>query len=128
MEKGREKCTLSNLRVVLQRTNVNGQVKVRFKAHEDFILTASKAYPTELVQEHFGMPDKESPPNVNMPPPNVEKFEAPRRQRAFDEMIDAFLDKYVCIFQLQVFANLAVSCVLLIKIAIITILTSQTLL
>ncbi|XP_045169989.2 uncharacterized protein LOC123532592 [Mercenaria mercenaria] len=52
---GRDVGTLYNLKTIIQRTSVNGNVKSRFKAHEEFALLVGKAYVLEAAMEHFGM-------------------------------------------------------------------------
>lgn len=99
LQKGREQGTLANLKVVRQRSNVNGQVKVRFKAHEDFIMTVGKSYLVQLGMEHFGLGAQDSSPKVNQPPQNVGMFERPGRQKAFHSIMDPFVNKYVTPFQ-----------------------------
>ncbi|XP_050396775.1 uncharacterized protein LOC126815254 [Patella vulgata] len=68
INKSRDKGTLAHLRVIIQRSNVNGQVKSRFKQHEDFISTVGKAYLTEMVQEYFGIENVDSLPTKNTSP------------------------------------------------------------
>ncbi|XP_050405827.2 uncharacterized protein LOC126821449 [Patella vulgata] len=80
INKSRDKGTLAHLRVIIQRSNVNGQVKSRFKQHEDFISTVGKAYLMEMVQEYFGIENVDSFPTKNTPPKNVEFFHEKRRQ------------------------------------------------
>jgi len=51
----REPGTLSNLKINIQRSSVNGNVKSRFKAHHEFVLLCGKAYVLEAAMEYFGM-------------------------------------------------------------------------
>ncbi|KAK6168775.1 hypothetical protein SNE40_019957 [Patella caerulea] len=101
INKSRDKGTLAHIRVIIQRSNVNGQVKSRFKQHEDFISTVGKAYLIEMIQEYFGIENVDSLPTKNTPPKNVEFFHEKRLQMVFDNILDKFMDEVLTVFDLE---------------------------
>lgn len=59
---GRDKGTLYNLKLIIERSNVNGNVKSRFEAHEDFVLTVGNAYLLSFIMNKFGMETLDAEP------------------------------------------------------------------
>ncbi|CAC5425084.1 unnamed protein product [Mytilus coruscus] len=62
-DSGRDKGTLYSLKLLIQRSNVNGKVKSRFEAHEDFALTVGCAYFLNFIMQHFKMKDLADTPS-----------------------------------------------------------------
>ncbi|KAH3809432.1 hypothetical protein DPMN_137801 [Dreissena polymorpha] len=89
---GRDVGTLSNIKIHIQRTNVNGNVKSRFKAHEDFVLLVGKAYIQEAAVEYFGMQDFESSPTRNIPDGDISRSHLPKRLQEFNKTMDGLMN------------------------------------
>lgn len=88
---GRDVGTLQNLQIQIQRTSVNGNVKSRFKAHEEFVFLVGKAYIAEAAMNYFGMQDLSSLPTKHEPPENIDTSHSTRRKAVFEEIMDGFL-------------------------------------
>ncbi|XP_053388342.1 uncharacterized protein LOC128551493 [Mercenaria mercenaria] len=88
---GRDVGTLYHLKTIIQRTSVNGNVKSRFKAHEEFALLVGKAYVLEAAMEHFGMDNMESIPTLNVPTEDINKSHHSRRLMEFNKSMDGFI-------------------------------------
>ena len=88
---GRDVGTLQNLQIRIQRSSVNGNVKSRFKAHEEFVLLVGRAYIAEAAMEYVGIQDPNSSPTKHEPPENIMNSHIPRRRAVYDELMDGFL-------------------------------------
>ena len=61
-QSGRNVGTLAYIKSLIQRANVNGNVKSRFKAHEDFTILVGRAILCHFFLEHFGMESTDDNP------------------------------------------------------------------
>lgn len=60
----RQPCTLYHFKAKLQRGDVNGKVKGKFKQHNELLLCVGKAMIKEQALEYFGMENEDSDPNI----------------------------------------------------------------
>lgn len=97
----RKEGTLSNFKVILARTSVNGNVKSRYKAHEDFLMLAGEAYITHAALNHFGMVNLTDQPTKNCPPSDIGKIHYQKRLNIFNEIMDDFLKKILSPFSFE---------------------------
>lgn len=93
LKNSREVGTLAWYKVLIHRDNVNGKVKSRFAAHEDFVSTVGKALFRECALDHFGMSDNTSELTCHNPPDNVKHLHAKKKEEAFHTTMDGVLDK-----------------------------------
>ncbi|XP_069109952.1 uncharacterized protein [Argopecten irradians] len=94
LKNSREVGTLAWYKVLIHRDNVNGKVKSRFAAHEDFVSTVGKALFRECALDHFGMSDNTSELTCHNPPDNASKhLHAKKKEEAFHTTMDGVLDK-----------------------------------
>ncbi|XP_033729394.1 uncharacterized protein LOC117318526 [Pecten maximus] len=84
--------TIAHLKAVIQRVNVNGQVKARFKAHEDFIKLVGCAYFLDFVMGKFGMKDQKDEPCHPIIPENITRVHTGRKSLVASAVIDFILD------------------------------------
>ncbi|XP_052089389.1 uncharacterized protein LOC127726061 isoform X1 [Mytilus californianus] len=92
----RDQGTLANLKILIQRSNVNGKVKSRFKAHEDFVLTVGHSYFLEYAMKKFDMKDLDDTPTHKLLPENVKQLHAPSKQKSFDAIMEEVIaDIYI---------------------------------
>ncbi|XP_033730205.1 uncharacterized protein LOC117320216 isoform X1 [Pecten maximus] len=97
-KKGREIGTMAHIKHHIKRINVNGNVKSRFKAHEDFALTCGKAYFLAFILKHFKMQDiNDVPchPSLQETLPNSVLSE---KTRVFHVILDEILDELLIDF------------------------------
>ncbi|XP_033738894.1 uncharacterized protein LOC117326312 isoform X2 [Pecten maximus] len=93
-KKGREIGTMAHIKHHIKRINVNGNVKSRFKAHEDFALTCGKAYFLAFILKHFKMQD------INDVPchPSLPNSVLSEKTRVFHVILDEILDELLIDF------------------------------
>lgn len=77
---------------------MNGKVKSRFAAHEDFVTTVGKGLFREFVMEHFEMTDKDSQIDAGHLPTNVHMLHRQSREQIFHQTMDKLLEKLLVIF------------------------------
>jgi len=87
----RDTCTLANLKTIIQRSSVNGNVKSRYHAHEDFSLLVGEAYLTEAAMMFFGIEDLSGSATKHSPPENIEYAHNKKKTEAYKQAMDAFL-------------------------------------
>lgn len=61
-QSGRNVGTLAYIKSLIQRANVNGNPKGRFKDHEDFTILVGRAILCHLFLEHFAMESTDDNP------------------------------------------------------------------
>ncbi|CAC5411017.1 unnamed protein product [Mytilus coruscus] len=92
----RDQGTLANLKILIQRSNVDGKVKSRFKAHEDFVLTVSHSYFLDYVMKKFDMKDFDDTPTHKLLPENIKKLHDPSKQKICDAIMkEVIADIYI---------------------------------
>ncbi|CAC5402623.1 unnamed protein product [Mytilus coruscus] len=99
----RDQGTLANLKILIQRSNVNGKVKSRFKvcedtvqAHEDFVLTVGHSYFLDYAMKKFDMKDLDDTPTHKLLPENIKQLHAPSKQKIFDAIMEEVIaDIYI---------------------------------
>lgn len=93
-ESAAEKGTLYYYKVLLRRTDANGNVKSNFKAHWDLLITVGCHLMIEQALEYFGMDTTESQPTKNQPPEGIEASSRQTRQECLQKMLRDFLLHY----------------------------------
>jgi hypothetical protein len=79
---GRDVGTLEQLKINIHRTSVNGNVKSRFAAHEEFVLLVGEAYFLEYAFTYFNMDHKDSVPS-NHVEEGIQRSHLPKREKIF---------------------------------------------
>ncbi len=79
--------SLPYYKVQLERTNVNGQVKGRFQAHEDFVHTVGTSLLLRLAMDKMAMKDLNDAPQVPGLPENISKLSIKNRKHIFHQMM-----------------------------------------
>ena len=92
-ESNREKGTLYFFKSRLRRTDVNGNVKDRYQAHADFLLTVGKQLIVEQALEFFGMEDLYGKPTRNIATTDVLKTKQ-EKAIALSCALDKFISHY----------------------------------
>ena len=77
---------------------MNGKVKSRFAAHDDFLQTVTLALIREYVLEHYGMDNENSDITKNNFPENVEHMHKKTREKVFSETMDGLLKDLLIAF------------------------------
>ncbi|XP_062576937.1 uncharacterized protein LOC134238840 [Saccostrea cucullata] len=96
---GREKGTLYHIKVLIERSNVNGKVKSRFEAHEDFILTVGCAYFLSYILHFFGMKTlTEEPQHPLLSKKNMKMLHNPKKEEIFSQLLGEIVDKLMLAF------------------------------
>ncbi|XP_062588566.1 uncharacterized protein LOC134250228 [Saccostrea cucullata] len=98
---GRDAATLANMKMLIQRTNVNGQVKSRFEAHEEFVLLIGKAYLLVLAMKIFKMENIEDSPKHPLLKNNMKYLQNKPKEEVFDALMEEILDCSLVPFQLD---------------------------
>ncbi|XP_069125349.1 uncharacterized protein [Argopecten irradians] len=88
MDHSRNVATLAHLKLVIQRTNVNGQVKARFKAHEDFVTLAGEAYFLAHVMKKFQMSSLDDSPKHQAIPDNIHLLHKQNKQNVANRVME----------------------------------------
>ena len=86
-------CSLPFFRLELDRTNVNGEVKGKYQAHNDFMHTVGSSLLLKLSMDKMGMAEPEDMPIVEGMPENVARMHTPGRTAVFDQMVGNIVDK-----------------------------------
>ncbi|OWF45326.1 hypothetical protein KP79_PYT03637 [Mizuhopecten yessoensis] len=100
LSKGRDAGTLDSLKVQIQRTNVNGKVKSRFKAHEDFVLTRGNSYFMAYLLKHFSMDSVEGNPVHPAISESINNFINAKKLEVFNKIMDEVVGEIFIPFQL----------------------------
>ncbi|XP_069107278.1 uncharacterized protein [Argopecten irradians] len=95
---GRDKGTLFNLKLNIERSNVNGNVKSRFEAHEDFVLTVGNAYFLSFVMHKFGMDSLDAEPKHPLLKTNIKYMHNKQTEDIFEHIISEIIQDLLCIF------------------------------
>ncbi|XP_069105866.1 uncharacterized protein [Argopecten irradians] len=88
LNEGRDTGTLAHLKILIQRVNVNGQVKARFKVHEDFVKLAGKAYFLDIVMEKFDMRNVNDEPNHPLIPAYIKQVHKEKKTNVASGVMD----------------------------------------
>ncbi|XP_061179502.1 uncharacterized protein LOC133188137 [Saccostrea echinata] len=90
---GRNVGTLAYVKSLIQRASVNGNVKSRFKAHEDFVILFGRALLCHFYLEYFDMESTDDNPrkNADCIPPNVTQTQKKKREAVFNEVMQNVL-------------------------------------
>ncbi|XP_013409173.1 uncharacterized protein LOC106172813 [Lingula anatina] len=97
-ESGRDKGTLCHLKILIERNNVNGKVKGRFEAHEDFIFTSGCAYFLSFIMDLFQMETLEDDPKHQLLKYNIKMMHLKDKEKIFSEIMTIITDKLVVSF------------------------------
>ncbi|XP_067664403.1 uncharacterized protein [Haliotis asinina] len=92
LDKGIDKGTLGHLKLVIQRSNVDGKVKVRFKAHEQFVDVVGTSYFLQLTKHMFGLKDLSDDLKHPDIPPKVNLWHNKKKEEVFHRIMDQLLD------------------------------------
>lgn len=95
---GRDKGTIYHMKVLVQRSNVNGKVKSRFEAHEDFILTAGCAYFLSYILQVFGMKSITDEPQHPLLKKNMKMMHNSKKEEIFSQLLEEIIDKLMLTF------------------------------
>lgn len=85
-------------KIILHRSNVNGKVKSRFAAHEDFLTTVGKGLFREFILHYFDMPEETSDISENFLPTNVHMLHKEKREKIFHQTMERILNKVLVRF------------------------------
>ena len=91
---GRDVGTLAYLKTVIHRSDVNGEVKQRYKSHEEFVLLVGKAIVIHAAMEHFGISAKDGQA-TRQDIPNMERTHKATRQQVFGRVMASFMESLV---------------------------------
>lgn len=64
---GRDIGALQNLKIIIQRSSVNGNVKSRYAAREDFSMLVGRSYFLEYALSYFSMISLDDVPQKHIP-------------------------------------------------------------
>ena len=94
-QSGRNVGTLAYIKSLIQRANVNGNVKSRFKAHEDFTILVGRAILCHFFLEHFGMESTDDNPTKNAECilSNIAQTQKKKREEVFNEVMQNVLNE-----------------------------------
>ncbi|XP_048249938.1 uncharacterized protein LOC124128741 isoform X2 [Haliotis rufescens] len=92
LDKGTDKGTLCHLKMVIQRTNVNGKVKVRFKAHEQFVDVVGTSYLLNLAMEKLNMQTINDSPHHPDMPETIKMWHSNKKEEVFNKFMDDIID------------------------------------
>ncbi|XP_014667743.1 PREDICTED: LOW QUALITY PROTEIN: uncharacterized protein LOC106809250 [Priapulus caudatus] len=101
LDKSRDKGTLGHLKMAIQRVNVNGQVKSRFKAHDDFTKLVGKAYFLDYLMDFFKMEDIDDEPHHSDIPSNIKLVHKEKKAAVASSVMDKLLDSILNQFDMQ---------------------------
>ncbi|XP_076090697.1 uncharacterized protein LOC143062794 [Mytilus galloprovincialis] len=100
-DSGRDKGTLYSLKLLIQRSNVNGKVKSRFEAHEDFALTVGCAYFLIFIMQHFEMKDLNDTPKHPKIQKNIKMMHNHHKKELWSTLMNEIVDELVETFPKQ---------------------------
>uniref|UniRef100_A0A8W8I4B1 DUF6589 domain-containing protein n=1 Tax=Magallana gigas TaxID=29159 RepID=A0A8W8I4B1_MAGGI len=96
---GRDKGTLYNLKLIIERSNVNGNVKSRFEAHEDFVLTVGNAYLLSFIMNKFGMETLDAEPqHPLLKNRNIKFMHNKYKEEVFHTIMGEIVEDLICTF------------------------------
>lgn len=99
--RSRDPGTLSNLKILIQRVNVNGKVKCRYKAHEDFITTCGIAYFYAYILSKFKMETLDGFPKHSAIKDTIVKWTNEPKRKVFHEIMDEVITDLFVPFEVQ---------------------------
>ncbi|KAL4220322.1 hypothetical protein ACF0H5_020729 [Mactra antiquata] len=83
--------TLSNLKVLISRTNVNGNVKSRYKAHEDFLTTCGTRYFLLYIMNKFKMTAFTDEPKHPAIKQSIKTWTNEPKKKIFQQIMDEII-------------------------------------
>ena len=89
---GRDRGTLQNFKSLLNRTNVNGLVKGKFQAHEDFIHTVGEGLLLQFCMGKLRMEDTNDKPTLPGLPANINRTHLKTRKPLFQQVVGQIVD------------------------------------
>lgn len=89
----REAGSMPYYKVGLGRTNVNGKVKGKYQAHDDFVRTVGTGLLLTLALKVLKMENVDEKPGVDFIPDNVARMHAKNRQPVFDRVVNEIVTK-----------------------------------
>ncbi|XP_033729230.1 uncharacterized protein LOC117318339 [Pecten maximus] len=95
---GREKGTLYNLKILIQRSNVNGNVKSRFEAHEDFIMTVGCGYFLSYILHFFQMENLSDEPKHPLLSKNMKMRHKADKEKVLSEILEEVVNGLLILF------------------------------
>ncbi|XP_052216225.1 uncharacterized protein LOC127868952 [Dreissena polymorpha] len=99
--KARDPGTLANLKIAIQRVNVNGNVKSRFKAHEDFIITCGTSYLYSYILSKFNMETLEDFPKHPAIKESINMWTVEPKRKVFNKIMDEVLSDLFIPFEVE---------------------------
>lgn len=79
---GRDIGALQNLKIIIQRSSVNGNVKSRYAAHEDFSMLVGRSYFLEYALSYFSMNSLDDIPHKHIPE-NIKNCHQAKKESIF---------------------------------------------
>ena len=98
---GREIGSLANYKIMLKRTNVNGQVKGRYQSHEDFVQTVGTGLILGLALDKLGMDKLNSSPVHHAIPENIARMHVKNRETIFHAVMQDIIKDILLPFDLS---------------------------
>ena len=97
----RQRGTMASYRTLLTRTNVTGQVKGKFEAHDDFACTVTEALIVQVALRELGMDTIDSKPTTVSLPENAKRMHLSNKEKWTKVVIDKVVSKMLKPFQLH---------------------------
>ncbi|WAR08505.1 hypothetical protein MAR_018463, partial [Mya arenaria] len=98
---GRDQGTLGNMKIQIQRSNVNGNVKSRYKAHEDFVVTCGLSYFLSYIMHHFNMATITDSPKHNSITEGLSNWTNVNKMKVFNTLMEEILTDLYIPFDVQ---------------------------
>ena len=95
----RDPGSLPYYKVQLERTNVNGEVKGKYQAHDDFIKTVGAGLLLRLAMHKLGMAELDDQPSVPGLPENVANLHIRTRREIMEQVLMQIVDDIFVPFQ-----------------------------
>ena len=89
----RDDCSLPYFKNKLNRKNVNGKVKGKYQAHNDFVHTVGSSLMLRLAMDKMAMENIGDKPNCPGLPENIGRTHLPGRNNTFDQMMKQIVDE-----------------------------------
>ncbi|WAR09260.1 hypothetical protein MAR_019218 [Mya arenaria] len=98
---GRDEGTLGNMKIQIQRINVNGNVKSRYKAQEDFVVTCGLSYFQSYIMYHFNMATITDSPKHNSITEGLSNWTNVNKMKVFNTVMEEILTDLYIPFDVQ---------------------------
>ena len=82
-------------RVELQRTDVDGQIKGKFQAHEDFTITVGSGLLLKLCMDKMGMAQLTDKPSVPGLPENITRMHMQNKSDVAKQILEQVVEGHI---------------------------------